>query len=57
MPAKAGIQNLLKTLDPGVRRDDRKSELPTFYGAVRFLIKKLSEYAPVKVNCVWIESL
>jgi hypothetical protein len=36
MPANAGIQNLLKILDPGVRRDDGKNEFRTFYGAVNF---------------------
>jgi len=35
MPANAGIQNILKILDPGVRRDDGKNELWTFYGAVK----------------------
>ena len=36
MPANAGIQNILKTLDPGVRRDDSKRELQTFYQTVKF---------------------
>ncbi len=36
MPANAGIQNLLKILDPGVRRDDGKNELRAFYIAVNF---------------------
>jgi hypothetical protein len=31
MPANAGIQNPLKILDPGFRRDDGKSEFRTFY--------------------------
>jgi len=35
MPANAGIQNLLKILGPGVRRDDGKNEFRTFYGAVK----------------------
>ena len=35
MPVYAGIQNILKILDPGVRRDDGKSEFRTFYGAVK----------------------
>ena len=34
MPANAGIQNLLKILDPGVRRDDGKREIQTFYQTV-----------------------
>jgi hypothetical protein len=32
----AGIQNLLKILDPDVRRDDGKNEFRIFYGAVKF---------------------
>jgi hypothetical protein len=38
MPANAGIQNLLKILDPGFRRDDGKSEFRTFYGAVNLAL-------------------
>ncbi len=34
MPTNAGIQNILKILDPGFRRDDGKSEFRNFYGAV-----------------------
>jgi len=34
MPANAGIQNILKILDPVFRRDDEESEFRTFYGAV-----------------------
>jgi len=34
MPANAGIQNILKILDPGVRRDDGISEFRTFYRAI-----------------------
>ena len=29
MPAKAGIQNALQNLDPGLRRDDDPLEEPT----------------------------
>ena len=36
MPANAGIQNILKIMDPGVRRDDGKSVSRTFYGDVTF---------------------
>ena len=36
MPANAGIQNLLKILDPGVPRDDRKHEFQTFNQTVMF---------------------
>jgi len=35
MPANAGIQNILKILDPGVPRDDGKSEFQTFYETVK----------------------
>ncbi len=31
MPANAGIQDLLKILDPGFRRDEGKREFRTFY--------------------------
>ncbi len=34
MPANAGIQNILKIQDPGVRRDDGKNAFRTFYGPV-----------------------
>jgi len=35
MPANAGIQNLLTILDPGVRRDDGKSEFQAFYESLK----------------------
>jgi hypothetical protein len=35
MPANAGIQNILKILDPDVRRDDGKNEFRIFHGAVK----------------------
>ncbi len=34
MPDVSGIQKCLKSLDPGLRRDDRKERNPTFYGTV-----------------------
>jgi len=37
MPANAGIQNILKILDPGVRRDDGKNEFRTFYEFIKFV--------------------
>jgi len=37
MPANAGIQNLLKILDPGLRRDDGKNKFRTFYIAVNIM--------------------
>ncbi len=39
MPANAGIQNLLKILDPGVRRDDGKREFRTFYQTVNLELR------------------
>jgi len=46
MPANAGIRNLLKILDPGVRRDDGISEFRTFYGAVNFRIAVYDAWEP-----------
>jgi hypothetical protein len=34
--AGAGVQNTLKQLDSGLRRNDRKTEIPTFYEAILF---------------------
>jgi len=39
-PAKAGVQNLLKSLDSsrtrsGIRRNDKKSQIPTFYETIK----------------------
>jgi len=48
MPANAGIQNMLKILDPGFPRDDGKSEFRTFYGAVKNINKNL----PMQLNAV-----
>jgi len=35
MPANAGIQNLLKILDPAFRRDNEKREFRTVYQTVK----------------------
>ncbi len=52
MPANAGIQNLLKIMDPGFRRDDGKSEFPTFYIAVNnFLIRRLMDFGNKHASC------
>jgi len=37
MPANAGIQKLLKILDPSFRREDGKFEFRTFYQIVNLL--------------------
>jgi hypothetical protein len=51
LPANVGIQNLLKILDPGVRRDDGKSEFRTFCGAVKVGTRTLKCPAtPVQVT-------
>jgi len=42
MPANAGIQNRLRILDPGVRRDDGKIEFPAFYESVKFKLTTMS---------------
>ena len=34
MPAKAGIQNYLKTLDSGLRGNDVKGRFKTFYETI-----------------------
>ena len=35
MPAKAGIQNYLKTLDSRLRGNDAKGRFKTFYEAIK----------------------
>jgi hypothetical protein len=35
MPAKAGIQNYLKTLDPRLRGNDAKGRFKTFYETIK----------------------
>ncbi|MFP4039644.1 MAG: hypothetical protein ACLFS7_03795 [Desulfosudaceae bacterium] len=35
IPAKAGIQNYLILLDPGLRRGDAIREIPTFYESIK----------------------
>jgi len=49
MPANAGIQNILKILDPGVRRDDRKRELQIFYQTV-VLVMHIKEGLPYETR-------
>jgi hypothetical protein len=34
MPAKAGIQNYLKTMDSGLRGNDAKGRFKTFYETI-----------------------
>ena len=38
MPAKAGIQNYLKTLDSRLRENDAKGCFKTFYETIKFRI-------------------
>ncbi len=39
MPAKAGIQNYLKTLDSRLRGNDVKGRFKTFYESIKFVIQ------------------
>jgi len=39
--ARSGIQNVLKLLDSGFRRNDGKENLSTFYEIVNYLTTKL----------------
>jgi hypothetical protein len=39
MPAKAGIQNYLKTLDSRLRGNDAKGRLKTFYETILFKLQ------------------
>ena len=41
MPAKAGIQNYLKTLDPCLHGNDVKERFKTFYETIK--IKKIKQ--------------
>ena len=36
IPAKAWVQNILKILDSGFRRNDAESEIRTFYGFIKY---------------------
>jgi hypothetical protein len=36
MPAEAGIQNYLKTLDSRLRGNDAEGRFKTFYGTIKF---------------------
>ena len=47
MPANAGIQNLLKILDLGLRGDDGKSDFRTSYGAVKTYNAAASSSDPI----------
>jgi hypothetical protein len=49
MPANAGIQTILRILDPGFRRDDGKSEFRNFYGAVNldYLAERIISFRPM----------
>jgi hypothetical protein len=40
MPAKAGIQNYLKTLDSRLRGNDAKGRFKTFYETIKFVCAK-----------------
>jgi len=41
MPAKAGIQNYLKTLDSRLRGDDVKGRIKNFYETIKFGICRI----------------
>jgi hypothetical protein len=57
MPAKAGIQNYLKTLDSRLRGNDAKGRFNTFYETIKieetlrsiFFYKKSTEYQNVSL--------
>jgi hypothetical protein len=36
IPAEAGIYNYLKLMDPRLRGDDKKCEISTYYGTIKF---------------------
>jgi hypothetical protein len=40
-PAKAGVQNVLKKLDSGFRRNDKFFRISTFYAIISFTAKFL----------------
>jgi len=42
MPAKAGIQNYLKTLDSRLRGNDAKGRFKTFYETIKFTMRDVS---------------
>ena len=44
MPAKAGIQNYLKTLDSRLRGNDAKGRFKTFYGNIRVKYYKFMHF-------------
>jgi hypothetical protein len=46
MPAKAGIQNYLKTLDSRLRGNDAKGRFMTFYETINTAIS-LKKYQPL----------
>ena len=43
MPAKAGIQNYLKTLDSRLRGNDAKGRFKTFYETIKFTIRNVRD--------------
>jgi len=47
MPAKAGIQNYLKTLDSRLRGNDVKERFKTFYETIKIaLLRKMIQVLP-----------
>ena len=43
MPAKAGIQNYLKTLDSRLRGNDAKGRFKTFYETIKFTMRDVRD--------------
>ncbi len=58
MPAKAGIQNYLKTLDSSLRGNDAKGRLKSFYETInlQFSRSKTMDY-DVCTNCIAFETM
>jgi hypothetical protein len=51
MPAKAGIQNYLKTLDSRLRGNDVKGRFKTFYETINLGFKQF--HSGKEGNCQW----
>ena len=53
MPAKAGIQNYLKTLDSRLRGDDVKGRIKNFYETIKFGICTIKNRGILSSIVLW----
>gem|GEM_PF-2956743 len=51
--SSTGIQNLLKSLDSGFRRNDKKGQFSTFYETVIFSLMKIADIGVLSQSIIF----